>query len=59
VPVGEASVAVVVTSPHRVAAFDASRWLMDEIKRSVPIWKKEFFAGGDAEWVTGRPLSPD
>src|ERR1051326_403134 len=35
VPVGEASVAVVVSSPHRLAAFDASRWLMDEIKRSV------------------------
>ena len=59
VPVGEASVAVVVSSPHRTAAFEASRWLMDEIKRKVPIWKKEFFAGGDAEWVAGKPLAPD
>ena len=44
VPVTEASVAVVVASAHRVAAFDASRWIMDELKRTVPIWKKEFFA---------------
>ena len=58
VPVGEASVAVVVSSPHRAAAFDASRWLMDELKRTVPIWKKEFFASGDAEWVAGQPLGP-
>jgi molybdopterin synthase catalytic subunit len=59
VPVGEASVAVVVSSPHRAAAFDAARWLMDELKRTVPIWKKEHFAGGDAEWVAGQPLPRD
>ena len=58
VPVGEASVAVVVSSPHRAAAFDAARWLMDELKRTVPIWKKEYFAGGEAEWVAGQPLGP-
>ena len=56
VPVGEASVAVVMSSPHRAAAFDGARWLMDELKRTVPIWKKEHFAGGDAEWVIGQPL---
>ena len=59
VPVGEASVAVVMSSPHRAAAFDAARWLMDELKRTVPIWKKEYFAGGDAEWVAGQPLARD
>ena len=58
VPVGEASVAVVVSSSHRSAAFDASRWLMDELKRTVPIWKKEYFAEGDSEWVAGQPLGP-
>ena len=58
VPAGEASVAGVVSSAHRAAAFDASRWIMDELKRSVPIWKKEFFADGGAEWVAGRPLGP-
>ncbi len=59
VPVGEASVAVVMSSPHRAAAFDAARWLMDELKRAVPIWKKEHFADGDAEWVAGHPLGRD
>jgi molybdopterin synthase catalytic subunit len=57
VKVGEASVAVVTSAHHRAAAFDAARWVMDELKRSVPIWKKERFADGAAEWVEGRPLS--
>src|SRR6266404_120133 len=39
VPVAEASVAVVVAAPHRAAAFEACRWVMDELKRSAPIWK--------------------
>ena len=58
VPVTEASVAVVTSAPHRGAAFDATRWVMDELKRSVPIWKKEHFDGGDAQWVKGHPLPP-
>jgi molybdopterin synthase catalytic subunit len=58
VPVTEASVAVVVSAAHRGAAFEASRWIMDELKRSVPIWKKEFFADGDAHWVEGHKLTP-
>ncbi len=57
VPVSEASVAVVVSAAHRAAAFDAARWVMDELKRSVPIWKKEFFAEGGSEWVKGHPLA--
>lgn len=56
VPVSEASVAVVVSSAHRGAAFEASRWIMDELKRTVPIWKKEYFADGDAGWVAGNKL---
>ena len=56
VPVAEASVAVVVAAPHRAAAFDACRWAMDELKRSAPIWKKEFYTEGDAEWVKGTVL---
>ena len=59
VPLTEASVAVVTASAHRAASFDAARWLMDELKRSVPIWKKEHFADGDAEWVAGQPLNRD
>ncbi len=56
VPAAEASVVVVVAAAHRAPAFDACRWAMDEVKRAVPIWKKEHFEGGGAEWVEGRPL---
>ena len=58
VPLAEASVVVVVAAAHRGAAFDACRWAMDELKRTVPIWKKEFFADGDAEWAKGTLLNP-
>jgi molybdopterin synthase catalytic subunit len=57
VPVSEASVAVVASAAHRAAAFDAARWVMDELKRRAPIWKKEHFAEGDPAWVKGHPLS--
>ncbi len=59
VPPAEASVAVVVAAVHRAPAFDACRWAMDELKRSVPIWKREHFAEGEARWVEGRRLDPD
>jgi molybdopterin synthase catalytic subunit len=51
VPLAEASVAIAVSSPHRHAAFDAGRWLIDTLKESVPIWKQERYATGAAEWV--------
>ena len=51
VPLAEASVAVVVAAAHRSPAFDACRWAMDELKRTAPIWKKEFFAEGGEGWV--------
>ena len=57
VPLTEASVVVVVAAAHRGAAFDASRWAMDELKRTVPIWKKETYAEGGAGWVEGTPLT--
>ena len=56
VPLAEPSVAVVVAAGPRAPAFDACRGAMDELKRSVPIWKKEFFAEGGAEWVEGTTL---
>ena len=56
VPLAEPSVAVVIAAAHRTPAFEASRWVMDELKRSVPIWKKEFFAAGGADWAKGTPL---
>ena len=51
--IGEASVAVVVTAPHRRAAFEAALEGIDRLKREVPIWKKEVFEDG-AEWVEGE-----
>jgi molybdopterin synthase catalytic subunit len=48
--VGEASVGIAVSAAHRAAAFEAGRFLIDEVKRRVPIWKKEHWPGG-AEWV--------
>ncbi len=50
--IGEASVAVAVASPHRDEAFEACRFAIDTLKRSVPIWKKEFYADG-AVWLEG------
>ena len=48
---GEASIAIAVSSPHRKAAFEAGQWLIDTIKQVVPIWKQENWADGDSEWV--------
>lgn len=53
--IGESSVIIVVASAHRAAAFDACRWIIDSLKRTVPIWKKEFFADG-AAWADGDPF---
>lgn len=55
--VGETSVLIVVASAHRAAAFDACRWLIDTLKKTVPIWKKEHFVDG-AVWAAGEPF-PD
>lgn len=51
VSVGEASVAVLATAPHRAEAFAACRAAIDRIKRTVPIWKKEFHRDGSSEWI--------
>ena len=53
--VGDTSVFIAVSAPHRAAAFDACRYAIDTLKRAVPIWKKEFFAGG-AVWAEGEAL---
>ncbi len=53
--VGDTSVFIAVSAPHRAAAFDACRDAIDTLKRSVPIWKKEYFAGG-AVWAEGESL---
>lgn len=48
---GEVSVAVAVSAPHRRDAFLAGQWLIDTLKEEVPIWKKEHWADGSSEWV--------
>jgi molybdopterin synthase catalytic subunit/molybdopterin converting factor small subunit len=53
--VGETSVLIVVASAHRAEAFDACRWLIDTLKKTVPIWKKETFVDG-AVWAAGEPF---
>jgi molybdopterin synthase catalytic subunit/molybdopterin converting factor small subunit len=53
--IGETSVFIAVASAHRAAAMDASRWLIDTLKKTVPIWKKEYFHDG-AVWADGEPF---
>ena len=53
--IGETSVLIVVASAHRAQAFDACRWAIDTLKKTVPIWKKETFADG-AVWAPGEPF---
>jgi molybdopterin synthase catalytic subunit len=56
--IGETSVVIAVSAAHRAAAFDACRWLIDTLKKTVPIWKKEHFADG-AVWADGEPFPPE
>ncbi len=51
--IGETSVVIAVAAPHRRHAFEACEWAIRELKRTVPIWKKEFFTGGEV-WVEGE-----
>src|SRR5215213_8218663 len=51
IEIGETSVVIAASAPHRRAAFQACEWAIKELKRTVPIWKKEIFEGGE-EWVT-------
>jgi len=53
--IGETSVLIAIASAHRAAAFEACRWLIDTLKQTVPIWKKEFFEDG-AVWADGEPF---
>ena len=54
--IGEVSVAVAVSAPHRREAFDAARYAIEQIKRSFPIWKREQLQGGRYSWVSGTPI---
>jgi molybdopterin synthase catalytic subunit/molybdopterin converting factor small subunit len=56
--VGETSILIAVSSAHRAQAFEACRWLIDTLKKTVPIWKKEHFEDG-AVWADGEPFPSD
>jgi len=51
IPVGEASIAIAAAAPHRDAAFAACRYIIEEVKQRLPIWKKELHGDGSAKWV--------
>jgi molybdopterin synthase catalytic subunit len=53
--IGQTSVLIVVASAHRSPAFEACRWIIDTLKKTVPIWKKEYFEDG-AIWADGEPF---
>jgi molybdopterin synthase catalytic subunit len=59
VPVGEASIAIAAAAPHRDEAFAACRYVIEEVKKRLPIWKKELHADGTATWVdpSGKPVA--
>lgn len=54
VEIGEEAVVIAVSAPHRGAAFDSCRFIIDELKKTVPIWKKEIFENGEV-WVAAHP----
>lgn len=54
IPLGEASIAVIAAQPHRAEAFDACRYVIEQVKARVPVWKKEFFADGTMQWRENR-----
>jgi molybdopterin synthase catalytic subunit len=58
VPIGDASVGIAVSAPHRAEAFEACHWLIDRLKEIVPIWKKEHFRGGTV-WIGTQQGAPD
>lgn len=58
VPIGEASVVIGVASPHRQAAYEASRTALERLKREVPIWKRETYDDGSATWREEEALAP-
>jgi molybdopterin synthase catalytic subunit len=58
VAVAESSVGIATSAPHRAEAFAAAEWLMDRIKREVPIWKCEHAADGTRQWVHPEGATP-
>ena len=59
IPAGEASIAIAAAAPHRTQAFEACRFVIEEVKRRIPVWKKELRVDGTEVWVdpSGRPTA--
>jgi molybdopterin synthase catalytic subunit len=57
--IGDVSVAIAVSSPHRAEAYAASRYVIEEIKKRLPAWKQERYQGGDERWLSGHEPEPD
>jgi molybdopterin synthase catalytic subunit len=51
--IGEVSVAIAVSTPHREESFDAARYIIEQIKQRLPVWKQEHYKDGDARWLAG------
>ena len=58
IEIGEASIVIVARSPHRAEAYAACRFAIERVKQIAPIWKREFFDGGDV-WIEGATANPD
>ena len=56
VGLGKISIIIAVACPHRVEAYDLSRYIIEEIKKRSPIWKKEHYEDNDSEWLKGNPI---
>lgn len=54
---GEASIAIVVAHPHRASAYDASRFVIEQVKRRLPVWKREGYVDGTSEWVNAAGVA--
>jgi molybdopterin synthase catalytic subunit len=59
--IGEVSVAIAASAPHRAETFDATRYVIEEIKRRLPVWKEEHYVGGGSQWLEGNmpPVQAD
>lgn len=54
--VGDACLVIAASSPHRDAAYEASRYVLEQFKTRSPVWKQEHYADGESEWLRGQPL---
>jgi molybdopterin synthase catalytic subunit len=57
--VGEVSVAIAISTPHRAEAFDGGRYVIEEIKKRLPVWKHEHYVDGEARWLDGARPEPN